>query len=113
MDDGWLGKTVSLDCGGIGFFQGVIDSVHLDEQTITLKNAFQNGVACKMASVTIRFAVYKRLVEKIGTFLMKYVLVCNIFPDFLEKLFLYLVNDLASKKNFPEKSEKLLDFGQS
>ena len=54
MDSNWLGKTVSLDCGGVGHFQGVIDSVHLDEQTITLKKAFQNGVPCKMASVTIR-----------------------------------------------------------
>jgi len=55
MDSAWLGKTVSLDCGaGLGHFQGVIDSVHLEEQTITLKKAFQNGVACKMASVTIR-----------------------------------------------------------
>ena len=53
--DTYLGKTVSLDCGGIGQFQGVIDSVHLDgEQTITLKNAFQDGKPIKMASITIR-----------------------------------------------------------
>ena len=54
MDSNWLGKTVSLDCGGVGHFQGVIDSVHLDEQTITLKKAFQNGLPCKVPSVTIR-----------------------------------------------------------
>ena len=54
MDSNWRGKTVSLNCGSMGHFQGVIDSVHLDEQTITLKKAFQNGVPCKMASVTIR-----------------------------------------------------------
>ena len=53
--DGFLGKTVSLDCGGIGHFQGVIDSVHLDgEQTITLKNAFQDGKPIDMTSITIR-----------------------------------------------------------
>lgn len=53
MDEAWLGKTVSVDCEGMGFFQGVIASVHLEEQTITLKSPFLNGVACKMPSVTI------------------------------------------------------------
>lgn len=53
--EAFLGKTVSLDCGGIGHFQGVIDSVHLDgEQTITLKNAFQDGKPIQMTSITIR-----------------------------------------------------------
>jgi hypothetical protein len=54
MNNDWLGNTVSLDCGSLGFFQGVIQGVHLDEQTITIRNVFQNGIPSKIASITIR-----------------------------------------------------------
>lgn len=54
MNNDWLGKTVSLDCGSLGFFQGVIQGVHLEEQTITIKNVFQNGIPSKIASITLR-----------------------------------------------------------
>jgi len=54
MNSDCVGKTVSLDCGSLGFFQGIIKGVHLDEQTITIKNVFQNGIPSKMASITLR-----------------------------------------------------------
>ena len=53
MDEQWLGKAVDLNCGALGVFQGVIGGVHLDEQTITIKNVIHNGVPSKMSSVTI------------------------------------------------------------
>ena len=42
MDEQWIGKGVDLKCGVLGIFQGVIDAVHLDEQTITIKNVIHN-----------------------------------------------------------------------
>ncbi len=53
MNDQWIGKGVSLQCGTLGVFQGVIDAVHLEEQTITIKNVIHNGLPSKMSSVTI------------------------------------------------------------
>jgi len=53
MNSDCIGKTVSLDCGGLGFFQGVINSIQLQDQTITITNAYQNGVPCKTKTVTI------------------------------------------------------------
>ena len=55
MNNDWIGKTVSLDCGSLGFFQGIIKVVHLEEQTITIRNVFQNGIPSKIASVTLRY----------------------------------------------------------
>ena len=43
MDEQWLGRVVDLNCGVLGVFQGVIDAVHLDEQTITIKNVIHDG----------------------------------------------------------------------
>ena len=43
MDEQWLGRIVDLNCGVLGVFQGVIDAVHLDEQTITIKNVIHDG----------------------------------------------------------------------
>ena len=53
MDEQWIGKGVDLNCGGLGVFQGTIGGVHLEEQTITIKNVIHNGVPSKMSSVTI------------------------------------------------------------
>jgi enhancer of mRNA-decapping protein 3 len=53
MDEQWIGKGVDLDCGPLGVFQGVINAVHLEEQTITMKNVIHNGVPSKMSSITI------------------------------------------------------------
>ncbi|XP_059081044.1 enhancer of mRNA-decapping protein 3-like isoform X2 [Tigriopus californicus] len=53
MNDDWLGKTVSISCGSLGHYQGVIKAVHLEGQTITLKDVFQNGKPCKMPSLTL------------------------------------------------------------
>eukprot|EP00095_Tigriopus_kingsejongensis_P011104 snap_masked-scaffold268_size230776-processed-gene-1.22 protein:Tk11104 transcript:snap_masked-scaffold268_size230776-processed-gene-1.22-mRNA-1 annotation:"enhancer of mrna-decapping protein 3" len=54
MNSDWLGQTVSLQCGALGYYQGVIHAVHLQEQTITLKNAFQNGKPCALPSITLK-----------------------------------------------------------
>jgi len=55
MDADWLGKTVSLDCGHLGYFQGLIQSIQIEEQTITITNAFQNGVPVQKETVTLRY----------------------------------------------------------
>lgn len=56
MSEDWLGCRVSLDCGGLGFFQGDICTISLEEQTITLRNSFQNGLPCKYPEITLRAA---------------------------------------------------------
>lgn len=50
----WIGCRVSLDCGGLGHFQGIISSVDLSDHSITLKDPFQNGVPCKVKQTTLR-----------------------------------------------------------
>lgn len=54
MDVECIGKAVSMDCGALGFYQGVIDSFNLEEQTITIKNAVQNGKTADRPKLTIR-----------------------------------------------------------
>jgi len=49
----WLGCRVSLDCGGLGYFQGVISRMSYSDQTVTLEKPFQNGLACKFPEITI------------------------------------------------------------
>jgi len=53
MDVECIGKAVSMDCGALGFYQGVIDSFNLEEQTITIKNAVQNGKTADRPKLTI------------------------------------------------------------
>ena len=53
MDEQWIGKGVDLNCAELGVFQGVIESVHLEEQTITINKVIQNGVPSVMSAVTI------------------------------------------------------------
>lgn len=54
MSEDWLGCRVSLDCGSLGFFQGDISTISLEEQTITLRNSFQNGLPSKYPEITLR-----------------------------------------------------------
>ena len=49
----WMGCRVSLDCGGLGYFQGVISRISYSDQTVTLEKPFQNGLACKFPEITI------------------------------------------------------------
>ena len=49
----WMGCRVSLDCGGLGYFQGVISRISYNDQTVTLEKPFQNGLACKFPEITI------------------------------------------------------------
>jgi len=53
MSEDWVGCRVSLDCGGLGFFQGVICRINLGEQTVTIEKPFQNGLACKFPEITL------------------------------------------------------------
>jgi len=53
MSEDWVGCRVSLDCGGLGFFQGVISRINLGDQTVTLEKPFQNGLACKFPEITL------------------------------------------------------------
>lgn len=56
MSEEWLGCRVSLDCGSLGFFQGVINRINLSEQIVTLEKPFQNGVSCKFPEITLNAA---------------------------------------------------------
>jgi hypothetical protein len=53
MSEDWVGCRVSLDCGGLGFFQGVICWINLGEQTVTIEEPFQNGLACMFPEITL------------------------------------------------------------
>jgi len=53
MSEEWVGCRVSLDCAGLGFFQGVICRINMGEQTVTLEKPFQNGLACKFPEITL------------------------------------------------------------
>ena len=53
MSEDWVGCRVSLDCAGLGFFQGVICRINLGEQTVTIEKPFQNGLAVKFPEITL------------------------------------------------------------
>jgi len=53
MSEDWLGCRVSLDCGSLGYFQGVISRINLSDQTVTLEKPFQNGLSCKVPELTL------------------------------------------------------------
>ena len=53
MSEDWVGQRVSLDCGGLGFFQRFICRINLGEQTVILEKPFQNGLACKFPEITL------------------------------------------------------------
>jgi len=53
MSEDWLGCRVSLDCGSLGFFQGVISRIRLSDQTVTLEKPYQNGLVCKFPEITL------------------------------------------------------------
>ena len=71
MSEDWVGCRVSLDCGGLGFFQGVICRINLGEQTVTIVKPFQNGLACKFPEITLNASdiqviriTFKQIFEK-------------------------------------------------
>ena len=41
--DAYIGRRVSLDCGGLGFYQGTITK--MEEGAITIRDAFHDGKA--------------------------------------------------------------------
>jgi enhancer of mRNA-decapping protein 3 len=52
----FVGLAVSLDCGDtLGVYQGVVAGVDNALQTISIENAFQNGIRCPHPMVTIRY----------------------------------------------------------
>jgi len=53
MSEEWVGSRVSLDCGGLGFFQGIICRINLPEQTVTLQKPFQNGIPSTFPEITL------------------------------------------------------------
>ena len=56
MSEDWLGCRVSLDCRSLGYFQGVISRINLQDQTVTLEKPFQNGLSCKFPEITLNAA---------------------------------------------------------
>jgi enhancer of mRNA-decapping protein 3 len=55
MVEQFVGYTVSITCrNDLGSYQGQISSVDREEQTITLKKAFKNGMPCQLPEVILR-----------------------------------------------------------
>ena len=51
----FIGNVLSLSCGeALGTFQGEVSAISKDKQTISLKNAYRNGVKYEVPEVTIR-----------------------------------------------------------
>lgn len=62
MSEEWIGARVSLDCGAeLGYFQGLIKNVNVEEKTLVLEKPFQNGVASRFPSITIKSSDIKNL----------------------------------------------------
>lgn len=60
--ESFIGNYLSLDCGpGLGTFQGEVSSVSKSGQTISLKNAFRNGVKYGVPEVTMKASDIKDL----------------------------------------------------
>jgi len=54
MNGQFIGSLVSLNCGEVlGTYQGQIASVNSDEGSISIVNAFQNGIACTVPRITL------------------------------------------------------------
>lgn len=55
MTEQFVGYTVTVTCrNDLGSYQGQICSVDPNEQTITLKKAFKNGIPQQVSEVTLR-----------------------------------------------------------
>jgi hypothetical protein len=51
----FVGYTVSITCrNDMGSYQGQIFRVDPEEQTITLKKIFKNGIPCHVSGVILR-----------------------------------------------------------
>jgi enhancer of mRNA-decapping protein 3 len=53
MSSDCVGCRVSVDCGALGHFQGIISKVSLDDSSISLRTPFQNGLPCKFPAITL------------------------------------------------------------
>ncbi|KAK3917445.1 Enhancer of mRNA-decapping protein 3 [Frankliniella fusca] len=49
----WMGFTISIDCGPMGVFQGVVTAVEAEPQSVTLSRVFHNGVPHTSPSIVI------------------------------------------------------------
>lgn len=49
----WMGFTISIDCGPMGIFQGVVTAVEAEPQSVTLSRVFHNGVPHTSPSIVI------------------------------------------------------------
>jgi enhancer of mRNA-decapping protein 3 len=53
--DQFVGYTVSITCrNDMGSYQGQISSVDREEQTITLKKTFKNGIPYQLPEVVLK-----------------------------------------------------------
>ena len=52
MNSDFVGKCVSLDCGSLGFYQGKIVSINLEDESLSLKQVFKDGKAYTLPVVT-------------------------------------------------------------
>ncbi|CAH1253706.1 EDC3 [Branchiostoma lanceolatum] len=54
MAEGYVGSVISVDCGSaLGVYQGRVIRVNKEEQTITLRDSFRNGLKCQVPEITL------------------------------------------------------------
>ncbi|KAJ1521507.1 hypothetical protein ONE63_003172 [Megalurothrips usitatus] len=53
MAEQWMGFTISIDCGPMGVYQGVVTAVVASPQSVTLSRVFHNGVPHTSPSIVI------------------------------------------------------------
>ncbi|XP_005093985.1 enhancer of mRNA-decapping protein 3 [Aplysia californica] len=50
---GFIGSMVSIDCGKLGTYQGHVQRVDADMNTLTITHAFHNGLRCDQSEVNL------------------------------------------------------------
>lgn len=50
----FIGSLVSIDCGQLGIYQGRVEKVDSDMNTLTISHAFHNGLSCDLPEISLR-----------------------------------------------------------
>lgn len=50
----FIGSMVSIDCGKLGTYQGHVEKIDPEMNTLTISHAFHNGLSCEQNEVNLR-----------------------------------------------------------
>ena len=50
----FIGSMVSIDCGPLGTYQGLVEKIDPDMNTLTITHAFLNGLKCDQPELNLR-----------------------------------------------------------